>query len=201
MSEQTNRERLDAVLEAYIEAVPEPSHRTLTEWIQRYPEFADELTVLTVGRLVAPFEVEPEEGVDEAALQRDLQVMRGALQRRRQPQALTSLSEAGKAVGLASIKAIAQRANLSAALVRKLDLRLMHVASLPAELFTQLAQALQVGVDALRQYLQGQPLMPEGNFKSEQHPAVPEPEDFFDAVRKDPSLTEEQRQYWLSLKS
>jgi len=199
MSDQTNREQLDAVLEAYIEAVPEPGYRTLTKWIQRYPEFADELTALTVGRLVAPFEVEPE-GMDEAALQRDLQVMRGVLGRRRQPQAITSLSEAGKAVGLTSIKAIAQRANLSAALVRKLDLHLMQVASLPAELFTQLTQALQVGADALQQYFLGQPMMPEGSFKSEQRPEITEQEDFFEAVRKDPSLTEEQRQYWLSLK-
>ena len=43
MSEQMKRERLDAVLEEYMVSVPEPSHSTLVEWIQRYPEFAEEL--------------------------------------------------------------------------------------------------------------------------------------------------------------
>lgn len=78
MSEQTNRGQFDAVLEAYIVSVPEPNHRILAEWIQRYPEFTEELTEITVARLTAPFEVEPEE-VDEATFQHDLQVVRAVL--------------------------------------------------------------------------------------------------------------------------
>jgi hypothetical protein len=199
MSEQTNREQLDAVLEAYIVSVPEPNHRILAEWIQRYPEFAEELTELTVARLTAPFEVEPDE-VDEATFQRDLQVVRAVLGHQPEQQTITSLLDAGKAVGLTSFAAIAQRTNLSKLLIRKLELHLLKAASLPTQLITDLSAALHVRVTTLQQYFQRRPSVPQGSFKSEQPPTVAEQEDFFEAVRKDLALTEEQRQYWLSLK-
>lgn len=201
MSEQTNRDKLDMVLEEYMVSVPEPNHSTLVEWIQRYPQYAEELTAYTVAYLTTPFDEPVEDIVDEPTLQRDLEVVRDILGRSRQQGALTSIREAGVAAGLTTLAAIAQRTDLTPVLVRKLDLRLIPVASLPTELITRLSQALHVGAEALRQYFQGPAILPQtGSFRSQQPPAVTELEDFFEAVRKDPSLTDEQRRYWLSLK-
>lgn len=199
MSEQMNRDQLDDVLEAYMVAVPVPTHDALAAWVAQYPQFAAELTAYTVARLTTP--MGGVEIPDAASFQRDLEVVRGVLAGLRPTPALPGILAAGKQAGMANLAAIAARTRLSAAIVRKLDFRLMDVRTLPEQLLGLLGQVLGVSPDAVRQYLLGAPVVPQGSsFRSEQAPAVSAPEDFFEAVRTDLALTDEDRQYWLSFK-
>ncbi len=86
------------------------------------------------------------------------------------------------------------------ALIRKLDRRLLRYASIPQEAIDLLAQTLRQQISVITQYLQGGPTLAQGaSYRSEKAPALVEQEDFFEAVRNDRTLSDEQRHFWLSL--
>jgi len=207
MSEQTARERLlETVLHEYMEAVPNPNYSALVEWIRRYPDFEQELTEFTVTRSLLQTQPAPpaEETTDKRELvQRGMSVVQGILAKQSAsagaPPQFSSFLEAGKIRGL-SIHDIAVRSRLSVALIRKLDRRLLRYASIPQEAIDLLAQTLRQQISVITQYLQGGPTLAQGaSYRSEKAPALVEQEDFFEAVRNDRTLSDEQRHFWLSL--
>ncbi len=209
MSEHARRETLDDVLNAYVAYSSEPSYEVLTEWIRCYPHFEKELTEFTVGWSLSetlPPADEPDGMDEETLVLRGMSVVQGILNKEEwQPAdkqtSFAGLLKEGKARGL-SIHGLAEATRLSAALVRKLDRRLIRFASIPTEAIDVLAQAVARGKDEVARYLHRQPVLPaSASYKAEEAPKLSDAEDFFEAVRTDETLPEEWRRHWLSLES
>lgn len=113
---------------------------------------------------------------------------------------ISGLLAEGKARGLTNFQ-LADAAELSIALITKLDRRLIDFLTIPRQIIQGLARVLQRSVENVSQYLQGPPLIPlRAQFKAEQTPRVTEVEDFFEAVRRDKSISEDRRQRLLAMK-
>ena len=109
------------------------------------------------------------------------------------------LSE-GKNCGLSNVK-LARRARLSITLLTKLDLRLVRYKSIPAKVIENVASAVNRTVQEVSRYLQGRPRFAfDASYKADEAPAIPEQQDFFEAVRTDSSLTDDERESLMSLK-
>jgi hypothetical protein len=113
---------------------------------------------------------------------------------------ISGLLAEGKARGLTNFQ-LADAAELSIALITKLDRRLIDFLTIPGQVIQDLARILQRSAESVSQYLQGPPLIPlRAQFKAEQAPRVTEVEDFFEAVRRDKSIREDRRQRLLAMK-
>ncbi len=209
MNEHAGRETVEDVLNAYVAYSSGPSYEALTEWIRRYPHFERELTEFTVGWSLSETlpSADQLEGVDEDTLVlRGMSVVQGILNREEWQPAdkqtpFAGLLKEGKARGL-SIHGLAKATRLSAALVRKLDRRLIVFASIPTKAIDVLARAVARGKDEVASYLRRQRVLPDGaSYKAEEAPKLSEAEDFFEAVRTDETLPEEWRHHWLALES
>jgi hypothetical protein len=213
MTRPIERPELEDVLDAYVAEVETPSSATLAEWIQRYPHYERELTEFTVAwcqmQSLSPAEgTEPDED-DEALLRHGMNIVQNLLQKQSmQPpsqtqgkhDAFAGLLAQGRSSGLSSLAQLADCVELSAALVRKLDRRLIRYTSIPLQLIETFARILRRDVVTIARYLNGTPTLITGaSYKAEQAPGLTGQQDFFEAVRHDPELSEERRQQWLSL--
>lgn len=129
-------------------------------------------------------------------LRRGLQVLETGAE----PQ-LKGILVAAKSIGLDAM-GLANSAALSVVLVTKLDRRLIAFRSVPAQVINTLAAALRQSGALVAEYLkQGPVLATEGRFRANEAPALPELQDFFDAVRTDKSISEERRGALLALEA
>lgn len=210
MSEQPERQELEDVLDAYVASAKGPHHASLTEWVRRYPQYARELTEFAVGwSLMETLPPSPEvaEVAEETLVLRGMSVVQDLLHRQEAgPRLATetaavpmaSLLAEGKARGLAP-RELAEALGLSVALVRKLDRRLIRSSSIPGELVQAIAHTLQREGAAVARYLQGAATLPSAaSYLAGQTPTLAEPEDFYDAVRGDRSITDAHRRRWLA---
>ncbi len=105
----------------------------------------------------------------------------------------------GKARGL-TLHQIAERLGLTPALVRRLDLRAFRFGPRERPVAAAIGSLLGWDLAALAHYLQQRPaLAPNASFRADRAPETQEQQDFFEAVRADPRLTDEQRSRWLRL--
>jgi hypothetical protein len=89
---------------------------------------------------------------------------------------------------------------LSLVLLRLLDRRLIRFASIPREVIDALARVLGREAAAITHYLQGAATLAQGTrYYSVSTPALAQQQDFFDAVRSDPALSDDERARWLAL--
>jgi transcriptional regulator with XRE-family HTH domain len=199
---------VERVLDAYLAASGEPTRENMVEWIARYPQYERELVEFTVTwirstRLPAADLSEPDRGkraqiAMEAARRVYAQSERGGMEQTAGRGPLISLLQEGKHLGF-SAENLAGRLQLSVALLRKLENRLILLETIPLQLIEQVADALQRGIREISAYLALAPLMPSRvRLKARQRPAPPRQESFLDAVRADDTLDEGQRAYWLS---
>ena len=207
MNEPTRLERLEDVLDAYVASDVDPNGR-LDEWIQRYPEYERELTDFAVSwSLMESLPPAPDsEKVDEDTLVlRGMSVVQNLLhvqlsESSSRPVALLeSLIAEGRSHGLEP-RQLAQAAELGDSLLRKLDRRLIRYTSIPREAIKGLAGAIKRDAESVTVYLQQSPTFATATeHRSEQAPALNEPEDFFNAVRADPTISPEHAARWLEL--
>ncbi|MXZ23468.1 MAG: hypothetical protein F4Y80_01155 [Caldilineaceae bacterium SB0665_bin_21] len=209
MNKSVDQMKLEDILDAYVASGDGPNS-TLGEWIRRYPEFESELTEFAVSwslmKWLPPSSDSEAEEVDEETLVlRGVSVVQNLLHRQLQEPAsesvtpLESLITEGRARGWEP-RRLAQVTRLGNSLLRKLDRRLISHASIPQELINHLAQVLQREATSISSYLQlGPTLGATTEHRSEQAPKLMEPEDFFDAVRADPTISREHAEYWFAL--
>src|SRR5262245_54482951 len=131
MNHQTEREQLENVLYAYQAASTNPNYATLSEWIDRYPYYEQELTEFTIAQNMIHMLPEPVITEQEEAELIDfgrnvIQSLIGKIRTSQEPASppLESLLVVGQAIGL-RLAGIAKQTRLSAALIRKLDRRLI----------------------------------------------------------------------------
>lgn len=112
---------------------------------------------------------------------------------------LAGILKAALKKGLSNAQ-LAALTGLTVVLITKLDRGLISLRRIPRVIIERLAEALGCSPQSLREYLQSGPRLAEDAFyKSADTPEVAEPQDFFEAVRTDPLLSEPQRQALLAL--
>lgn len=104
--------------------------------------------------------------------------------------------------GFPTSQQFADATELSPVLVTMLDRGLIYFPSIPPKILDRVASAIKRSVETLSQYLQIGPRFAHGaSYKADEAPEIEEPQDFFEAVLDDPTLSEERREQLLALKS
>ena len=208
MSERTGGESVEVVLDAFMASEPEPSTTALRGWIGRYPYYERELTDFVAAWILMdtlPPDPNTEEPDEEALMERGTTMIDALLPERdeqfpgeeRRPFA-GLLGEASN-LGL-TMHDFANVTGLSPALVAKLDQRLIRSTTVPTEVLRRLAGAIQRTTEEVLDHLRREPVVPAAlEHKADEAPAVPDRQDFFDAVRADRGLDDEDRRRLLSL--
>lgn len=113
---------------------------------------------------------------------------------------ISGLIQEAKRSGLA-IDTLAERAGLSDGLLRKIDRRLIDPASIPTQVLSELARALDRSLATVMAYVQLAPAFGAGaQHRASQAPTLlARREDFFDAVRHDLVLDDTRRRALLAL--
>lgn len=115
---------------------------------------------------------------------------------------IEGLLMAAKEQGFSTTQQFADVTELSPVLVTMLDRGLIYFPSIPPKILDRVASVIKRSVEALSQYLQIGPRLAYGaNYKADEAPETEEPQDFFEAVLDDPTISEERRSQLLALKS
>ena len=207
MNKPNRVERLEDVLDAFVAFDVDPNE-ALDEWIRSYPEYEQELTEFAVSwSLMKSLPPAPNaEEVDEDTLVlRGMSIIQNLLHEQSRESAsesvvpFESLIAEGRVHGLEP-RQLAQATKLGDSLLRKLDRRLIRFASIPQDAINNLSNAIQSAPASVATYLQQSPTFVAAmEHRSEQAPVLNAPEDFFDAVRADPTIRSEHTAYWLKL--
>lgn len=209
MSDDRERDRLEEVLDAFVTSEDSPSSTALSEWVRRYPRYERELTELAASwSLMLGLPPPPDAGEveEEELVRRGMRVVENLLRRheRQAPHGapISSLIEEARVRGMAP-RQLARAVGIGEVLLRKLDRRLIAVGRMPhgavQALASALGRALNRDIESIVSYLQQGPVFASAAYHAEQAPRLAEQEDFFDAVRKDPTMNDEQRARWLAL--
>jgi hypothetical protein len=215
---EINRMTSDALLDDVIDeyAAAGPNREELEKWIATYPQFERELTAMTVSWLELKHLRPVPATTDPAEIQTRAESILGHVLHTLQsvsssaspvgeskeapepaaPLLIDSLLEQAQRVGM-NVKHVAAATRMSVAMVMSFHRRLVRAASVPREALSALGGALQLSVDALYAYLE-RPLQvaPQQRFKAKQAPTL-QRIDFADLVRRDPDLSERDRDHWL----
>ena len=207
MNKPNRIERLEDVLDAFVASDVNPNE-ALDEWIRRYPEYEQELTDFAVSwSLMRSLPPTPDaEEVDEDTLVlRGMSIVQNLLHEQSRESAsesvvpFESLIAEGRAHGLEP-RQLAQATKLGDSLLRKLDRRLIRFASIPQDAINNLSNTIQSVPASVATYLQQSPIFVAAmEHRSEQAPVLIEQEDFFDAVRADPTISPEHAERWIEL--
>ena len=207
MNNPNATERLEDILDAYVASDGDP-YISLNDWIRRYPQYEQELTEFAVSwsLMEAPLSSPHAEEVNEGTLiLRGMSVVQNLLHRQPSESAsvsvrsFESLIAEGQVNGLEP-RQLAQVSRLGVSLLRKLDRRLIPYASIPRAAIQGLAEAIRSDEASVSVYLQQNPALAAATeHRSEQAPALAEPEDFFDAVRADPTISPGDAAHWLEI--
>lgn len=96
---------------------------------------------------------------------------------------------------------LANATELSVPLIMKLDRRLIRFSSIPEVVLRKIGEVLQTPIELVSVYLQQKPIFAAGaSFRADQAPTLPEPQDFFDAVSEDLTISDARKQVLLKLK-
>jgi hypothetical protein len=119
----------------------------------------------------------------------------------RATEAIEGLLMVAQEQGFSTTQQFADATELSPVLVTMLDRGLISFPSIPPKILDRVASVIRRSVEALSQYLQIGPRFAYGaNYKADEAPETQEPQDFFEAVLEDPTITEERRRQLLALK-
>ena len=111
-----------------------------------------------------------------------------------------SIRESAEALGM-DLSELGRQLRLPQDLIHKLDLRLLHVASLPERLFDTLSDVLLVPIEHLRTYVALRPAIPAGiRFHAENGEPMVVLETFEDALLDDEDISDVDRRHWLEHK-
>ena len=207
MNNPNSPDRLEDVLDAYVASDNGPD-ASLDDWIRRYPQYEQELTEFAISwSLMRALPPSPDaEEVNESTLVlRGMSVVQNLLHGHSLESppvsvgSFESLMAEGRANGLEP-RQLAQISRLGVSLLRKLDRRLIRYASIPRAAIRGIAEAMRSDEENVSAYLQQSPALAAATeHRSEQAPALAEPEDFFDAVRADPTISPEDAAHWLEI--
>jgi hypothetical protein len=121
--------------------------------------------------------------------------------RRKEPAPKKRLLAIAEEQGLSNAQQLAEATGLSVVLVKLLDRGLIDVLTIHPTITGTIASVLKQSVGTVVCCLQIPPrLAPHLQYKADKSPEVGKPQDFFEAVLKDPLLSDERREQLLALK-
>ena len=207
MNRPMDQEMLEDILDAYVASGVGPNS-PLEEWTQQYPEFEREIIEFAASWSLMtwlPPAPNAEEVTEETLVLRGMSVVQNMLHRQSgesgsDPVApFESLIVEGQERGFEP-RRLAHAVGLGDSLLRKLDRRLIAFATIPQELIYRLAQVMGREASSITAYLQQDPtLAARTEHRSEQAPKLMAQEDFFDAVRSDPTIGCDDADHWYAL--
>ena len=207
MNRPMDQEMLEDVLDAYVASGVGPNS-PLEEWTRRYPEFEREIVEFAASWSLMtwlPPAPNVEEVTEETLVLRGMSVVQNVLHRQSaesSPDSVApfeSLVVEGQERGFEP-RRLAHAVGLGDSLLRKLDRRLIAFATIPQELIYGLAQVMGREASTITAYLQQEPtLAARTEHRSEQAPKLMAQEDFFDAVRSDPTIGRDHADHWYAL--
>ena len=108
-----------------------------------------------------------------------------------------SIRDSAEALGM-DLSELGRQLRLPQDVIYKLDLRLLHIASLPERLFDKLSDVLLVPIEQLRTYVALPPAIPAGiRFHAENGEPMVVLETFEDALLDDDDISDDDHKYWL----
>jgi transcriptional regulator with XRE-family HTH domain len=113
---------------------------------------------------------------------------------------LTSLLEAAREQNL-RLKDVAERLGIGVPIVSKLEQRLLQFTTLPETLIQKLAETLDTAAENVRDYLRQPPTLAAGaayQYTGKATPQVQAQQDFAEAIRTCPGMSEADKQVWLA---
>ena len=207
MNKSKDREMLEDILDAYVASGVGPNS-PLEDWTQRYPEFEREIIEFAASWSLMtwlPPAPNAEEFTEETLVLRGMSVFQNLLHRQSAESAsdsaapFESLIVAGQERGFEP-RRLAHALGLGDSLLRKLDRRLIACTTIPQELIYRLAEVMQHEAASITAYLQQEPILAaRTEHRSEQAPKLMPQEDFFDAVRSDPTIGRDHAEHWYGL--
>ena len=207
MNRPMNPEMLEDILDAYVASGVGPNS-PLEEWTRRYPEFEREIIEFAASWSLMtwlPPAPNAEEVTEETLVLRGMSVVQNVLHRQSAESAsdsvtpFESLIVEGQERGFEP-RRLAHAVGLGDSLLRKLDRRLIAFATIPQELIYRLAQVTGREASSITAYLRQEPtLAARTEHRSEQAPKLTAQEDFFDAVRSDPTIGPDHADHWYAL--
>jgi transcriptional regulator with XRE-family HTH domain len=181
------------------QAVPRP----LKHWIAEYPSFADDFVSWAVDLPLMQGDLyraaDPTEEARLGKIGRSVVAEMRARYGMAHP-TLTSITEAARQRNL-RLKDVAERVGVGVPIVSKLEQRLLQFATLPEALIQKLAETLEVGAEAVRDYLRQPPTLAAGaayQYTGKAAPQVSVQQSFAEAIRSCPGMSESDKQVWLA---
>lgn len=208
MNNQSDLCSLDQVLDAYLSVSKIPNQDTLKDWIQRFPEYEIELIDFTIAWSDienSPLAFQSKNYEDSflaigKKLVSETFYLETINERIKTKMAIRSFFTEGKNLGI-SPGQLSDQLNLSLPLLRRIDLRHFLFDTIPLFFMESLSNTIKRSVREIACFLSEKPLIPKTvRFRSQHIPRLTEQRNFFDEVSADATLTEEQREYWLSYK-
>ncbi len=198
----TENER-DALFIAWSADREQGKPKSLKEWIQEYPQFAEELIlwsadepVFCVAEPRGAYTVTEERVL---AIGREVLATRKALMMRVEP-SFIGIVPAAKEKGL-SIRTLAKHVGIGVTFIAKLQDRLLVPSSIPETLLNRLGEALEVSKEQLRVYLQRPPQMATGAmYRADDVPQVGTQQSFTAALKECYEMSEEEKAFWREVK-
>jgi len=187
---------LEDVLEGYAVETPEGNDPAiLKKWMQKHPEFAEDLLAFAADRSRVDHLPDPilTEGEIKEAMNRGriaLSAFRN--QSVKQPAVLRSLTERAKERGLTR-ESFAGAVGLSLSLIMYFEKRRLKAATIPDWIIKKTAEVLRETKEAVEEYLHRPPVAGAASYKAETRPEEVPLKEFAEAVAEDLELTEEEK--------
>jgi hypothetical protein len=206
-TQSAENDDINLILAAYSDAAERPEGTQVTEWVQKYPQYARRLMSFatynhTIGcddaRLADDPAAEARFAARANVVRERMMAAQGVTGYATARVPFASLLEAAKGLGL-NAPTLARQLNVSPLEVIKLNQRMYQAATLPRKLVTDLADALRVSFTEMAAYLrQPATLSAQVSYKADAAPQIAAQEAFSTAVSASRNLTDAQKAVWLA---
>lgn len=195
--ESTSQKRqyeLDRITARYEEEYRAGRSPHLEEYLQRYPEFANELMEFALYFHTIAFDL-PAPGATPAAQRSPAAEKALAHVREQLAPPFPGFFKRGQAAGYAPPE-LAAALGISWDILAKLEARAIRAPSIPHRLIQRAADTLYALPESITAYLRGATPAPSGPFSNPDQAPTQQQETFLDAIRSSPELSEDQKHEW-----
>lgn len=195
---------LDDVINAYMASSVDSGEDTLSEWVERYPQYESELRETAAYwkllKGVPPREYTNEE--EELLISRASSIVQNILFQQRegastQVEAPSSLIDESERQHM-SLEVFAEATKMSEPMIMVFDRKQVNYETIPRIAIANIARVLGMLFEAIDSYFKGELTPAPAHFRSDQPPKAAKKYDFSYIVEIDPCLSDDQKEFWLA---